>query len=138
ALDYHGGGQAGTDRATINARMDWLTAEPGRAQAVAQAGLDVLCNEPRVDRAKLAATGYCFGGTLVLELARGGVDLKAVVRFHPGLTTDRPEASRNITGKVLVCIGADDPFVSPEQRGAFEQEMRAAEVDWQMDLYGGV
>lgn len=137
ALDYHGGGEPLADRDAINARLTELYEDAGRARAVARAGLDVLLAQPEVDGAKVAAVGYCFGGTLVLELARTGADLKAVVGFHPGLETTRPEDSARITGRVLVCVGADDPIVPTEQRQAFEAEMRAAGVDWRMNLYGG-
>jgi dienelactone hydrolase len=74
----------------------------------------------------------------VLELARGGADLRAVVGFHPGLGTSRPDDARNITGTVLVCVGADDPYVDGDARSAFEAEMRAGGVDWRMHVYGGV
>ena len=102
------------------------------------AGLEVLLAEERADRSKVAAVGYCFGGTLVLELARSGADLRAVVGFHPGLATTRPQDAANITGRVLVCVGTNDPFIPLEQRLAFEDEMRSAGVDWRMNLYGGV
>lgn len=137
ALDYHGGGRPLDDRAEINARLTQLIDNPERAQEIATAGLDVLLAEPRVDASRVAAIGYCFGGTLVLELARSGADLKAVIGFHPGLTTKRPRDSANIVGKVLVCVGADDPLIPVEQRLAFEHEMRAAGVDWRINLYGG-
>jgi dienelactone hydrolase len=78
---------------------------------------------------KVAAIGYCFGGTMSLELARNGADLKAVVGFHSGLSTTRPDDATNIIGSVLVCIGAEDPMIPPEQRLAFEDEMRAGGVD---------
>ena len=86
---------------------------------------------------RVAAIGYCFGGDPSLELARSGADLRAVVGFHSGLATQRPEDATAITGQVLVCIGADDPIIPPEQRLAFEEEMRAGGVDWRMHLYGG-
>jgi dienelactone hydrolase len=73
----------------------------------------------------------------VLELARGGADVKAVVGFHPRLATRRPQDSANIRGKVLVCLGTDDPLISVQERLAFEEEMRAGGVDWRMNLYGG-
>jgi len=136
ALDYHGGGVPMTDRAAINARLDRLDdATVGRA--VAQAGLDVLLAHARTDATRVAAVGYCYGGALVLELARGGADLKAIVGFHPGLTTRRPEDAAAIRGAVLVCIGADDPLIGLDQRTAFEAEMRAAGVDWRMYVFGG-
>jgi dienelactone hydrolase len=99
--------------------------------------LDVLLNEPRADSSKVAAIGYCFGGTVALELARMGIDLKAVVGFHPGLATIRPDDAANITGKVLICIGADDPIVDAGQRRVFEDEMRTGGVDWTMVVFGG-
>jgi dienelactone hydrolase len=137
ALDYHGDGKPLEDREQMMARIGEFRDDPARARAVGLAGLEVLCAEPRTDAAKLAAIGYCFGGTLSFELARGGADLKAAVGFHAGLGTARPEDARNITGKVLALIGADDPIVPNEQRRAFEEEMRAGGVDWQLVVYGG-
>jgi dienelactone hydrolase len=137
ALDYHGGGEVVADRDEMMARLGELSSDPDRIRARARAGLDVLLREPRADASKVAAVGYCFGGTMVLELARGGADVKAVVGFHPGLGTVRPEDAGNITGKVLVCVGTEDPFIPLDQRLAFEDEMRAAGVDWRMNLYGG-
>jgi dienelactone hydrolase len=136
ALDYHGDGRPLEDRDAINARVTELIEDPDRARQVGSAGLDVLLAQPEVDAARVAAVGYCFGGTLVLELARTGADLKAVVGFHPGLATARPQDSARITGRILVCVGADDPIVPLEQRVAFEEEMRAAGIDWRMNLYG--
>ena len=137
ALDYHGEGKPITDREKMMARIGELRMDPARAWAVGTAGLDVLRAEPRTDSDRLAAIGYCFGGTLSLELARGGADLKAVVGFHSGLSTVHPEDARNITGKVLALIGADDPMVNSDERRAFEEEMRAGGVDWQLVTYGG-
>lgn len=134
ALDYHGGGKPLEDRAAINARLQALGDDPERTRRIARAGLDVLLKEHPT---KVAAVGYCFGGTLVLELARSGAELAAIVGFHPGLSTIRPEDSVNIRGPVLMCVGADDPLVPLEQRVAFEAEMRAAGVDWRMNIYGG-
>jgi dienelactone hydrolase len=137
ALDYHGDGKPLEDRQQMMGRIGEFRDDPLRARAIGLAGLDVLCAEPRTDRTQLAAIGYCFGGTLSFELARGGADLKAAVGFHAGLGTTRPEDARNITGKVLALIGADDPIVPNEQRRAFEEEMTAGGVDWQLIVYGG-
>ena len=60
-----------------------------------------------------------------------------MVGFHPGLATASPQDASNITGKVLVCVGSEDPYIPVEQRLAFEEEMRAAGVDWRLNLYGG-
>jgi len=103
----------------------------------AQAGLAVLLGSGWTDPRRVAAIGYCFGGTTVLELARSGADIAGVVTFHGVLDTPTPADARNIKARVLVLAGGDDPFVPPAQRQAFEDEMRKAGVDWQMNLYGG-
>lgn len=136
ALDYHGGGRFISDPDEMLARIGELAADSDRTRAIGDAGLRVLLGEPRVDGSKVAAIGYCFGGTMVLELARGGADLKAVVGFHPGLATSPRDAGR-ITGKVLVCVGSEDPLIPVEHRLAFEEEMRSAGVDWRINIYGG-
>ena len=137
ALDYHGDGKPMSDMDAMMTRLRTLIGDPQQTRALGRAGLEVLTSHPRTDTSRLAAIGFCFGGTMSLELARDGADLKAVVGFHSGLATSRPEDATNITGKILVCIGADDPMIPPEQRAAFEDEMRAADVDWRMNLYGG-
>src|SRR5947207_1901913 len=137
ALDYHGGGRPLTDREEMAARCQALWDEPERIRALAGAGLEVLLAEPRSDSSPVAAVGYCFGGALVLELARGGADVKAVVGFHPRLATRRPEDAGNIRGKVLVSVGTEDPLISVPERLAFEEEMRSGGVDWRMNLHGG-
>jgi dienelactone hydrolase len=138
ALDYHGELSPFPTRDAMMVRLGELFADPDRARSLASAALDVVLADPAVDPTRIAAIGYCFGGTMALELGRTGADLRAIVGFHPGLTNVRPADSANIRGRVLVCIGADDPIIPPEHRSAFEDEMRAAHVDWQMHLYGGV
>jgi dienelactone hydrolase len=136
ALDYFGDGRPlPADQAA--ARFAELAGDRLRRRAIARAGLDVLLADERADPGQVAAIGYCFGGTLSLELARDGADLRAVVGFHSGLATDQPQDAANITAPVLVCIGAEDPWIPAEQRLAFEAEMRAAGVDWRLNLYGG-
>ncbi|MBM3649097.1 MAG: dienelactone hydrolase family protein [Alphaproteobacteria bacterium] len=137
ALDYHGEGKPLTDLAAVRPRIAAWMADPAGIMARAAAALDVLKAQKEVDPARLAAIGYCFGGTTALELGRQGCDLRAIVGFHSGLATSRPQAAKNIKGKVLVCIGADDPIIPPEQRAAFESEMKAAGIDWRLQLYGG-
>src|SRR4030042_635320 len=102
----------------------------------AQAGLEQIKKYDFVDEKRIAAMGYCFGGGAVLELARSGADLAGVVSFHGNLDTPHPEDAKNIKAKVLVCHGADDPNVAQDQVIAFQNEMRAAHVDWQMNIYG--
>jgi dienelactone hydrolase len=120
------GAQAGIykqDRALMRARV--------------QAGLDVLRHDPRCNPKRVAAIGYCFGGTCVLELARSGADVAGVVSFHGGLDTPTPADARNIRCKVLVLHGGDDPHMPRKDVEAFEDEMRAGGVDWQLVVYGG-
>jgi dienelactone hydrolase len=137
AMDYHGDGKPLADRAVMTARIGAWLADPAGIMARATAALDVLRGQKEVDTGRLAAIGYCFGGTTALELGREGCDLKAIVGFHSGLATSRPQAAKNIKGKVLVNIGAEDPIIPPEQRAAFESEMKAAGLDWRLLLYGG-
>lgn len=103
----------------------------------AKAGLETLKKQPETDASKTAAIGYCFGGMTVLELARSGAEVGGVVSFHGGLDTPDAAAAKNIKGKVLVLHGAEDPHVPAADVQAFEGEMRAAKVDWQLVAYGG-
>jgi dienelactone hydrolase len=138
ALDYHGGGQPLASRDEMTARLGELMSNPARTRALATAGLEALRGEPRSDATKVAAVGYCFGGSMALDLACSGAALNAVVGFHPGLPLLQPADAGKITARVLVCVGADDPIVTPARRIAFEEQMRAGGVRWSMELYGGV
>jgi len=106
-------------------------------RARVRAGLDVLTRHELTDTKRIAAIGYCFGGTTVLELARSGADLAGVVSFHGGLSSPTPGDAKNIKAKVLALHGADDPFVPAAEVAAFEDEMRQGGVDWQLIAYGG-
>jgi dienelactone hydrolase len=120
------GAQSGkykSDRALLRARVN--------------AALDVLKKNELVDTTRVAAIGYCFGGTTVIELARSGAELNGVVSFHGGLDSPAPADGKNIKCKVLALAGADDPFQKPEDLTAFESEMRDNKVDWQIVFYGG-
>jgi dienelactone hydrolase len=106
-------------------------------RARVKAGLAALCRQALVDQKRVAGIGYCFGGTTVIELARSGADIAGIVCFHGGLDSPTPADGKNIKCKVLVCHGADDPFSSPADMAAFENEMRTGGVDWQLIKYGG-
>jgi dienelactone hydrolase len=114
-----------------------LRAEPTRLRARGRAALETLAALPQVDAQRLVAIGFCFGGSVVLELARAGADLKAVVSFHGVLATTMPAVTGGVKASVLVLTGADDPLAPPDQVAEFENEMRAAAVrDWQVISYG--
>ncbi len=114
-----------------------LRDEPQTLRARGRAALATLAALPQVDANRIGAVGFCFGGSVVLELARDGADLKAAVSFHGVLATRTPAVSGNVKASVLVCTGADDPLAPLEQIKAFEDEMRAADVrDWQVISYG--
>ena len=137
ALDIYGKGirpqssqEAGAQAGRYKNNRDLLRAR-------AQAGLAVLQKHELTDPKRVAAIGYCFGGTTVIELARGGADIAGVVSFHGGLDSPHPEDGRNIKCKVLALHGADDPNVPAKDLAAFEDEMRQAKVDWQLVKYGG-
>jgi dienelactone hydrolase len=106
-------------------------------RARVNAGLEALRKHPMTDPNRIAAIGYCFGGTTVLELARSGADIAGVVSFHGALDTPAPHDAKNIKCKVLALHGGDDPFVPPKDVAAFETEMRQGGVDWQLVAYGG-
>lgn len=103
----------------------------------ARAGLAVLAANPRVDAPRLAAIGYCFGGTTALELAYSGADLDGVVTFHGGLTVPTEVDLPNIKARFLILHGAEDPSVKPEDIKAMQQALTKAMIDWQMVYYGG-
>ena len=98
-------------------------------------GLDQLRAQNGVASDKIAAIGYCFGGTGTLELARSGADISGVVSFHGGLDSPTPEDGKKIKSRILVCHGADDPFVPVKDIEAFKSELTSAKVDWQMIYY---
>jgi len=112
ACDLHGDSRVITDLQEAVGLVQPLMAEPGRTRARARAALDALIARPEVDPARVASIGFCFGGTMSLELARSGADIKAVVGFHSGLGTNAPKAAPGtMKARILVCIGADDPMI---------------------------
>jgi dienelactone hydrolase len=138
ALDCYGGGQPLPIDDAMDKIVD-LMGDADRFRGLGYAGLDVLLSQPQADRESVAVIGYCMGGALALELARSGADVKAVVGFHPSLDTSRPQDAKNITASVLVCCGTEDPFITLEQRLAFEREMHDGGVaDWNLEVYGDV
>ena len=137
AVDMYGNGVIAKDSAEAGKLATALRSDRPLMRARAQAALETLRKNPLCDSQRIAAIGYCFGGGVVLELARSGADVAGVVSFHGNLDTPNPEDAKNVRAKVLVLHGADDPHVNAEQVANFQQEMRATKVDWQMVSYGG-
>lgn len=136
ALDMYGKGKHTDDAKVAGEWSGKVKGDRALMRARAQAGLDQLKNSKWKPKA-CAAIGYCFGGTTVLELARGGADVKGVVSFHGGLDTPNPDDAKNAKAKFLVCHGGADGFVPDEQVVAFENEMRKGGCDWQLLVLGG-
>jgi len=120
ALDMYGKGK---DPAVVVARFN--------------AALDQLKRDPHVDTTRIAAIGYCFGGAVVLDMARAGAPLAAVVTFHGALATKAPAQPGKVKARILVLAGGADPFVPPEQIEAFKRELQAAGARFEVIVYPG-
>ena len=130
AVDMYGDGRNTQHPDDAKAFMNAALADPAIPKARFQAGLDLLKAQPQTDPARLAAIGYCFGGKVVLDMARQGLPLAAVVSFHGALVTATPAAPGSIKAKVLVEHGAADSFITAEQIAAFKAEMDQAGADY--------
>ena len=137
AADMYGKAQYTDDPAAAGKWSGALKNDRPALRKRAKAALDALAAFKYTDPAKLGAIGYCFGGTTALEIARSGAPVKGVVSFHGGLATPAPADAKNITCKVLVCHGADDPFVPAAEVAAFKKEMDDAKVSYQFVAYPG-
>lgn len=135
--DMYGGGWGKGTFEEAYAQVTQATAADGAVRRRARAAVEALRAQPGVDGGRLAAIGYCFGGLVVLELARDGADLSGVVSFHGGLETKSPARKGGVKAPVLVCTGGEDPRVPDSALTAFSDEMRAAGADWQINVYGG-
>jgi len=135
ALDMYGKGKYAKDHEEAGKLAGAFFNDRAAMRHRATLGLDELKKLPHVDRAKLAAIGYCFGGTTVLELARMGADLKGVASFHGNLATPTP-ATETPMAKIAVFQGGDDQMTL-SALPAFEDEMRKVKADWELTTYGG-
>ncbi len=138
AADIYGKGVRPTNQQEALAQaLKYLGDDRSLARARVLAAFHELAKQPNVDPSRIAAIGFCFGGSVALELARSGADLRGVVAFHAGLGTPNPADAKTFKAKVLVLTGADDPSVPDAQIKAFEDEMRAAGVDYTIVKYSG-
>lgn len=137
AVDLFGNGKTTEDPNEAGKLAGALKANRTLLRQRVNAGLEQLKHNEHVDPQQTAAIGYCFGGTTAIELARSGADVKAVVTFHAGLDSPNPADGKNIKARILVCHGGNDTFTSEKDFKAFEDELRQAHVDWQINIYGG-
>lgn len=136
AVDMFGEGKQAT---SVQEGLQWiqiLSNDPKEQRSRIRAAYDALSALPQVDNGRIAAIGYCFGGSTVLELARSGAPVAGVVSFHGALQTKSPAEAGQVKAKVLVCTGADDAFIPLDHVHAFIDEMKKAGADYQVIIYG--
>lgn len=136
AADPHGEGKLFSDMAGVGPAIQALLTDRAEWRSRARAALDTLVAQPQVDPQKIAAIGFCFGGTTCIELARSGAKLSALVAFHSSLIPELDEDVGRVSAKVLVCHGANDPIVKSEIIDAVMNEWRRDKIDWQFNYYG--
>jgi dienelactone hydrolase len=137
AVDMYGDGKQATHPDDAQKFMMEVLENMQSATDRFMAAKDLLQENAMTDPQKIAAIGYCFGGAVVLHMARSGLDLDAVASFHGSLGTSSPAAPGAIKARILVAHGADDPFVPPAEVEAFKAEMQAAGADLTFIAYPG-
>ena len=138
ALDMYGDGKVADHPDNAKAFMQAVINDMPEAERRFDAARALLQQQPNVDGERIAALGYCFGGAMVLHMARRGADLDAVISFHGSLGTHTPAAPGQIKAPLLVFNGADDPMVPAEQIESFKQEMDRANAFYEFVNYSGV
>lgn len=139
AVDMYGDGKTADHPKDAGAMATAVNKDANLRRTRFETAKKFLDVQPLVKRGQIAALGYCFGGSVVLNMARSGEPLKGVVSFHGVLSTDLPPAAPgSIKAKVRVFTGEADPMVPPEQVEAFKTEMTNAKADWQLVSYPGV
>jgi len=136
ALDMFGKGKVTTHPDQAQAFVAEATKDANTPERF-DAALAILKADPRVDTTRIGAIGYCFGGAVVLGMARAGANLKAVGTFHGALATQTPAQPGAVKAKLLVQTGTADPMVTADQVAAFEKEMTAAHADFRIIRYPG-
>ena len=137
AIDMYGDGRIAEDPAQAGELMTGVLNDMDRGTAALRAGYELLLDQPGVDSERSAAIGYCFGGAMVLHMARIGLPLSAVASFHGALGSFHTAEPGSIGAKILVCHGAADSMVSLDHLEAFKNEMDAARADYEVLLLDG-
>ncbi|MCB1843552.1 MAG: dienelactone hydrolase family protein [Halioglobus sp.] len=136
AIDVYGNGKTETDLSKLMDTLGPYMENRALLLERMQAAVTAAKTLPGADAGRIGAIGYCFGGTAVLDLARGSNDVRAVVSFHGGLPGNGLQQSDAITARVLVLHGDDDPLVPQEQVAEFRREMKTRGADWTLVAYG--
>ncbi len=138
AVDLYGKGRRGDTPQASEALMMPFIEDRSRIHRRFALAIEQMQRDPRVDASRLAAIGHCFGGLCVLDMARIGADLAAVVSVH-GVLQPPPQPTRpNMRTKVLLLHGERDPLAPPEDVAAISAELTRADADWQLHAFGGV
>jgi dienelactone hydrolase len=138
ALDMYGKGKVAKHPEDAKAFSAEATKDPATVKARFDAALAELKKQPQVDPERIAVVGYCMGGTIALQMARAGEDLDALATFHAGPAPKGPPAEKGaVKPRILVNVGADDPFIPKAQVEAFEEEMKAAGARYEVITYPG-
>ncbi len=137
ALDMYGDGKQAAHPDDAQKFMMEVMSNAQMAQQRFVAAREILEQHETTYPDKTAAIGYCFGGAVVLQMARNGLDLNGVASFHGNLATESPAMEGQVVAKILVMHGADDPFVPEEQVKAFQMEMEGAAADFEFIAYPG-
>jgi dienelactone hydrolase len=137
AIDMFGNGKITDDPSEAGKWTGPFYSDRKFCRQRAQAGLDTLLAQKYVDKSRVAAIGYCFGGMVALELARSGAPLAGVITFHGDVRRADDEGPDDIKAKILVCHGGDDPLVPAKALQDFQDEMKEAKADYQINLYSG-
>jgi dienelactone hydrolase len=136
AVDMYGQAQLGHDKTERRTLLTPLMQNRQELVSRITAAFNRLTQLPQIDKDKIAAIGYCFGGLCVLDLARSGADVKGVVSFHGLLSAPEGIVNKPLSSKILILHGYDDPLVKPDQIAQFAREMSERKVDWQVHMYG--
>lgn len=135
--DMYGDGKTADNPKDAGALSGAVRKNPRAQQSRFNAARSALASHPSVDPRRIGAVGFCFGGSVVLDMARAGSDLAGVAAFHAGLTTSTPATPGAMRSRVLVLNGAADPFIKPDSVEAFKKEMEAAKADYRYIDYPG-
>ena len=137
AVDMYGDGKVADNPGDAQKLAGESMKDLSMLKAKFVAAIELLKKNEHVDSTRIAAIGYCYGGGVVLNMARAGINLKGVVSFHGSLATTTPADKGNENAKILVCNGGADKFISESDIKNFKQEMKAAGADFKFLSYQG-